>query len=171
MILIFARMARLDAFYCDKHFAYFSRVRLPGYYTFSENMQMKYPGFVLNDSLGLVENISNYDVNLDTVLNLLRSKDHTLYERMKNDLFSGQSLYTTGNAKEQQSIAYVTYPRSGNSLMRKYFENITGIASGSDMVMKYCANIALQFCGFKAEGIVDSRAWIKKSHYPFITPF
>lgn len=55
--------------------------------------------------------------------------------------------------------------------MRKYFENITGIATGSDMVMKFCPNIALQFCGFKAEGIVDSRAWIKKSHYPFTTPF
>jgi hypothetical protein len=25
--------------------------------------------------------------------------------------------------------------------------------------------------GFKAEGIIDSRAWIKKSHWPFITPF
>jgi hypothetical protein len=75
MVIAFARMGRLDAFYCDKHFAYFSRVRLPGYYTFSENMQMKYPGFQLNDRLGIIENKSNYDVNLDTLLKLLRSKD------------------------------------------------------------------------------------------------
>jgi len=38
---------------------------------------------------------------------------------------------------------YVTYPRSGNSLMRKYFENVTGVATGSDMVLKHSANVAL----------------------------
>ena len=64
------------------------------------------------------------------------------------------------------SVMYATYPRSGNSLMRKYFENLTGIATGSDMVMKHSPNVALQFCGFKGEGLMDSRAWIKKSHYP-----
>lgn len=61
---------------------------------------------------------------------------------------------------------YATYPRSGNSLMRKYFENLTGIATGSDMVMKHGPNVALQHCGFKGEGLMDDRAWIKKSHYP-----
>lgn len=61
---------------------------------------------------------------------------------------------------------YATYPRSGNSLMRKYFENLTGIATGSDMVMKHGPNVALQHCGFKGEGLMDERAWIKKSHYP-----
>jgi hypothetical protein len=100
MVITFARMARLDAFYCDKHFAYFSRVRLPGYYTFSENMQMNYPGFQLNDRLGIIENIKNFEVNLDTLLKLLRSNDLALYERSKKDLFSSQGLYTTGNAKE-----------------------------------------------------------------------
>jgi hypothetical protein len=38
---------------------------------------------------------------------------------------------------------YATYPRSGNSLMRKYFENCTGIATGSDMVLKHGPNVAL----------------------------
>lgn len=62
---------------------------------------------------------------------------------------------------------YATYPRSGNSLMRKYFENVTGIATGSDMVLKHSPNVALQACGFKGEGIVDDTCWIRKSHYPF----
>jgi hypothetical protein len=64
-------------------------------------------------------------------------------------------------------VVYATYPRSGNSLMRKYFENVTGVATGSDMIMKHHANFALQMCGFKGEGIIDDRCWIKKSHYPF----
>ena len=41
-------------------------------------------------------------------------------------------------------------------MMRKYFENITGIATGSDACLKYAANVALQM-GFVGEGIVDSR--------------
>jgi hypothetical protein len=52
-------------------------------------------------------------------------------------------------------------------MMRKYFENVTGIATGSDMIVKHHANFALQICGLKGEGIIDDRCWIKKSHYPF----
>jgi hypothetical protein len=51
--------------------------------------------------------------------------------------------------------------------MRKYFENVTGVATGSDMIMKHNANVALQVCGFKGEGNVDDRRCIKKTHYPF----
>ena len=161
----------MDAFYSDRNFAQFSRVRLPGYFMFSENVQNKYPGFQLNDNTGLIENLSVPEINLDTLFALLRSKDIARYEHVRSSLFTGQGLYSTGAAREQQSVAYVTYPRSGNSLMRKYFENLTGIATGSDMVMKFLPNMALQFCGFKGEGIVDNRVWIKKSHFPFTTPF
>ena len=61
---------------------------------------------------------------------------------------------------------YATYPRSGNSLMRKFFETVTGVATGSDQVMKHGPNVALQYCGFKGEGMIDERNWIKKTHYP-----
>ena len=69
------------------------------------------------------------------------------------------------------SVAYATYPRSGNSLMRKYFENVTGTVTGSDMVLKHQPNVALQFCGFKGEGIVDDTCWIRKTHFPLCFPF
>ena len=82
-------MGRLDAFYCDKSFASFSRVRLDGYYTFSENLALKYPGFCINDKTGFIENLSNPGINLDSLLHLLRSKDIALYERTKKDFFTG----------------------------------------------------------------------------------
>ena len=56
-------------------------------------------------------------------------------------------------------------------MMRKYFENVTGTASGSDMIMKHGANISLQLSGCKGEGITDDTTWIKKSHYPLTLPF
>ena len=55
--------------------------------------------------------------------------------------------------------------------MRKYFENVTGCATGSDMILKHQPNVALQFCGFKAEGMTDERVWINKSHFPYTLPF
>jgi hypothetical protein len=40
-------------------------------------------------------------------------------------------------------VSYASYPRSGNTFLRKYLESITGIATGSDMVMKFTLNTAL----------------------------
>lgn len=56
-------------------------------------------------------------------------------------------------AQEQISIAYATFPRSGNSMMRQYFENITGVATGSDLNNWHILNVALQYSGFKGEAI------------------
>jgi len=68
-------------------------------------------------------------------------------------------------------VSYTSYPRSGNTFLRKYLENITGLATGSDMVMKFTLNMQLQFSGFKGEGIVDERTWINKTHFPFRIPY
>ena len=110
-------------------------------------------------------------VHLDDLLALLRSTNLARYEREKEIFFGPTSRYTTGASREQMSVCYATYPRSGNTLMRKYFENVTGTVTGSDMILKHSPNVALQFCGFKAEGITDERCWIKKSHFPYVLPF
>jgi len=55
--------------------------------------------------------------------------------------------------------------------VRKYFENITGTVTGSDMILKFLPNVGLQYCGFKGEGVVDKTAWIRKTHYPMAFPF
>ncbi len=135
------------------------------WFTFQETLQKKFPGYKLGSD-HLISNVSDITIDMDELLALLRSKDIGYYNQVKDKFFGKQSRYTTGKAAEQSSIMYATYPRSGNSLMRKYFENITGIATGSDMVMKHGPNVALQHCGFKGEGMMDDRCWIKKSHYP-----
>ena len=110
-------------------------------------------------------------VNLDDLLALLRSKDIARYERERDKFFGKTSRYTTGNAKEQMTVLYSTFPRSGNSMMRKYYENVTGIATGTDLGVKHTPHLALQYTGLKGEGIDDSRVWIKKSHFPLTIPF
>ena len=163
---VWTTLIKLSQFYVDKDFAKFSTKRIDDtYMTWDEMMQKKYPGYVLGNDC-IINNQSDILINLDELLALFRSKDIARYHQVKDRFFGKQARYTTANAQEQTSVMYTTYPRAGNSLMRKYFENITGVATGSDMVMKHGPNVALQYCGFKGEGLMDDRAWIKKSHYP-----
>jgi hypothetical protein len=92
-----------------------------------------------------------------------------LYQsRLKQDLFSGQARFLAGQC--EHAVSYTSYPRSGNTFLRKYLENITAIATGSDQLMKFTLNVNLQFSGFKGEGIVKDKIWINKTHFPFRTP-
>ena len=109
----------------------FSLRRLPGYLTFSENLATRYPGYMLDQERRIVPS-TDHKVDLDELMGLLRSKDIEGYEKVKSKFFGKSGRYTTMQAKEQMSIVYATYPRSGNTMMRKYFENMTGITTGSD---------------------------------------
>jgi hypothetical protein len=59
----------------------------------------------------------------------------------------------------------LSYPRSGNTLLRKYLENITGIVTGGDTIYAKLDK-ELVDSGLVGEGIFDERTWIVKSHYP-----
>ena len=81
---------------------------------------------------------------MDELLDFLRSKDISRYEKEKDKFFGPTSRFTTGNATEQMKVVCASFPRSGNSMMRKYFESITGIATGTTGTTN-----SLLFCGFK----------------------
>jgi len=63
-------------------------------------------------------------------------------------------------------VLLVSYPRSGNSYLRRLLESELGIVTGSDSRNNRTLSAALLRCGFKGEGIVDDSCWIVKSHYP-----
>ncbi|CAK4699612.1 unnamed protein product [Aphanomyces euteiches] len=65
-----------------------------------------------------------------------------------------------------EHIAIVSYPRSGNSLMRGLLESITGVYTGCDTRPDRSLSLELQKCGMKGEGVVDNSVWFVKSHYP-----
>ena len=162
---------RLNYIYIDENFAKFSTRRLnDNFRTYEENIAIRFPGYELGRS-GHIVCKTDHLVHMDDLYALLKSKDLDRYEREKDYFFGESARYTTGNSSNQQKVVYATYPRSGNSLMRKYFENVTGLATGSDMVIKHASNMALAYCGFKAEGITDDRTWINKTHHPYTLPF
>lgn len=63
-------------------------------------------------------------------------------------------------------VLLVSYPRSGNSFLRKLIEHYTGITTGSDSRTNRVLTSALLACGFYGEGITDSSVLVVKSHYP-----
>lgn len=132
----------------------------------------KFPGYKL-DSQNIVMNVSDRTIDLEEHIEFLSSsapKDLLLYRQLikEGSLFGPQARFLSG--KPQAAISYTSYPRSGNTFLRKYLENITGIATGSDQLMKFSLNVELQYSGFKGEGIVKERCWINKTHFPFRTP-
>ena len=68
-------------------------------------------------------------LNLLTVIQMLKSKDANEFEK-SSWMWDGQSRFLDKKPLPSK-IAFCTFPRSGNSLMRKLLEQATGIATGS----------------------------------------
>ena len=79
----------------------------------------------------------------------------------------GQALFLDKKDKVD-SILYASFMRSGNTLMRKYLENVTGIATGSIYPNFYTMNFSLLAAGFKGETHYDDSVWLFKAHHPFL---
>lgn len=60
----------------------------------------------------------------------------------------------------------VSFPRSGNTLLRAYLEKIMGLTSGSDCDITKKLNKDLMLMGLAGEGLVDKRVMVVKTHYP-----
>ena len=75
------------------------------------------------------------------------------------------SLFLT-HGLNHRKVLLVSYPRSGNSYLRKLLESRLGIATGSDSRPNRTLTQSLLECGFKGEGIVDDSVWIVKTHFP-----
>lgn len=68
--------------------------------------------------------------------------------------------------RDGERIAIVSYPRSGNSLMRGLLEKITDVYTGCDTRPDRALSMELQQYGMKGEGVVDESVWFVKTHFP-----
>lgn len=82
-------------------------------------------------------------------------------------MFDGDFKFLDGAALPTK-IAFNTYPRSGNSFLRKYLEQMTGISTGATVSLH--TSTSLQIQGLKGEFITDDRTWIIKAHHPMQIP-
>lgn len=105
---------------------------------------------------------------------MFRSSDETLYENSKwifenlnDDKFLDVNAERTV-ASMNQKVSYQTFPRSGNSFLRKLLQLVTSLTTGSDIPVEF--NIDMQMNSNKGEGICDSSVWVYKSHDPMWMP-
>ena len=104
-------------------------------------------------------------VNLAQLTELLKSKDEKAWEKSKW-IFDGNLRFLDGQPNKSNRIALGSFPRSGNTFLRKYTDLLTGIHTGSDCTLH--VNVMLQMAGLPGEMVVDDKCWITKSHSPWV---
>lgn len=139
---------------------------LEGFELFSEKFQRLYAskGYILDKEMRVRASSTCTTVNFKQLKDMLASKDEKEYQKMQW-IFDGQDRFLDGSPKPGNKVAFCSFPRSGNSFLRKYLEKLTGITTGSDNDIR--ANICLMMAGLKGEYIVDDTVWIVKSHHPW----
>jgi len=165
---------REDLFYADKGFLYWSLTGPDGteerktFEKFSERFLRMYPGYQLDKYMHIVAKPETSVINLKQLMCLLKSKDAQLWERCRWMFDPKHFRYLDGEANPSQKVAFCSFPRSGNTFLRKYLELITGIVTGADNTLH--VNVCLQMQGCRGEDITDDSVWVVKSHSPWIMP-
>lgn len=131
-------MYRDDAFYANKDFSGYSlsgpdgsdaRMTLE---KFSERFVRLYPGYVLDRKQRIRALPATPAINLKQLVALLKSKDEALWERSKWIYDVEGGLFLDGEANPCNKVAFASFPRSGNTFLRKYLQLLTGVTTGSD---------------------------------------
>lgn len=65
-----------------------------------------------------------------------------------------------------EKVALISYPRSGNSFLRKLIEQEFNVVTGSDSRPNRTLAAHLLEYGYQGEAITDNSVWVVKSHYP-----
>ena len=80
-------------------------------------------------------------------------------------MFEGDFKFLDGQKNKSNKIAFASFPRSGNTFLRKYSELLTGVQTGADNTLHI--SVMLQMQKMKGEDIVDDTCWIIKTHSPW----
>ena len=111
-----------------------------------------------------------FTVNFKTLVKVLSSKNIQDLEDNRQ-IFEGLPKFLDGTCPINVKPFIFSHPRSGNTLLRKIFEEVTGISTGTDALLSGYLNSALQLMGFMGEEIYDERVWVVKGHCPSrVTP-
>ena len=143
---------RLGDIFARSDYNKFSTVKHPGYASYQENFEQRHPGYSVDPKTGLVQ-----------------TPAHALaYSDLKSRLLQPAGPWSDKKffVKDcDQRVAYTSYSRSGNTMLRTYFERVSGAFTGSDGDLNACLHYSLQHAGFTGEAHLKD-AWIIKTHYP-----
>ena len=137
--------------------------------THGEKIIRLFPGCTYNkEDLTIVPAEGTPTVKFSDYISLLKSKVDDCPETQKW-IFEGHSYYLDGT-EDVPMISYISFPRSGNTFFRKFFETITNITDGQYAKNEMIPILALQLTGLKGQGVADNRVWLVGTHTPEVYP-
>lgn len=80
-------------------------------------------------------------LNLNDLVTLFRSKDEKLWNQSQW-MFESETQFLDGQINSNNKVAFASFPRSGNTFLRKYCELLTGVQTGADCTLHF--NVMLQ---------------------------
>lgn len=131
----------------------FSVTRHEGYLTYSERFRKLYGDGYASARDGSIIVTKAKTINLKKLNAMLKSKDENLFNESKW-VWDGDFKFLDGE-KAETKIAFNTFPRSGNSFLRRLLEQVTGISTGATVMLHTATS--LQCMGLKGEYVVDDR--------------
>ena len=133
-------------------------------------MERIYPGYKFDDRCRITPGPDTPVVNFNEHKELLLSTDLSRLSEL-DWTKEGKCRFLDGSMElGLEKTALMSFPRSGNTLLRRFLEMTTGIVSGSDMNIEFVHEQAMM--GLQGEGYVPdtNMVWIGKTHYPCNTP-
>ena len=122
---ILQNLYREDLLYSDKEFIVFSLNGPDGskeraqFEKMSERFQRMYPGYEFEPHGHIRALPSTPAINLKQLQALFLSKDETLWQRNRW-IFEADGVFLDGEPIRSNKIAFCSFPRSGNTFLRKY---------------------------------------------------
>ena len=159
-------LEREDMVYTNDIGSHFSTQPCEGYSSYSEIFRRKFgTDYALNSEQAVIPTTAK-TVNFKKLMEILKSKDEKLFTD-NAWIFDGEFRFLD-NEPLPSKIAFNTFPRSGNSFLRRLVEQSTGITTGATVHMHTATS--LQTMGLKGEYITDDHCWIVKAHHPGLMP-
>ena len=103
----------------------------------SDRMDMKFPGYEMDDRCFIVPKKDTPTVKFSWLKDLLLSKD--LSREKELDWIDSEGYRFLDKSEDMlgNMVAFQSFPRTGNTFLRRYLENITGVFTGADMSIKW----------------------------------
>lgn len=124
---------------------------------------------MLDENLVVRAGPETLTINFNHLKELLLSKD--LNRLSELDWIQQQSLRFLDGTVDMKGnvVAMMSFPRSGNTFLRRFLELCTGVFTGSDMNIKHTCS--KQLMGMAGEQVVgDNSVWITKTHHAMGSP-
>ena len=120
VVAILFSLLREDLIYSDEHSYRYTVNKQEGFYSYSEIFRKKFPVGYSCDKMGRVVPTTARRVNLNHLRSVLISRDEASYQE-NNWIWDKEFRFLDGQAIDRR-IGFTSYPRSGNSFLRRYVE-------------------------------------------------